>query len=101
MRTAATFLLMVCLPAASFAQQAASTHVTVSGCLLSLNGAFTLLTPKGERFILKGDHDTMFRYNGKQVQITGTTKSGTKDDPAPHPAELQVSKVKKLYDVCH
>jgi hypothetical protein len=97
MRAAKLAFLFLVLSATSFAQQSASRPTTITGCLMSLNGAFTLLTPNGEHYILKGDHDTLFSYNGKQVQITGTPKS-SKKATANH--EFQVSSIKKLADVC-
>ncbi len=75
---------------------------TIEGCVSSINGAFMLGTPSGERFILKGDHDTLFGYNGKQVRITGTVKKSAKGS-APSPGEpqtLKVSDIKKVYDTC-
>lgn len=50
---------------------------TIEGCVMSVNHTFTLGTPNGERYIVKGDHDTLFSYNGKQVQITGTVKKSS------------------------
>ncbi len=74
----------------------------IEGCVTSINGTFVLGTPNGERYILKGDHDTLFSYNGKQVQITGTLKKppdgSTSSQGAPR--TLKVSDIKKLYDTC-
>lgn len=75
---------------------------TIEGCIVSINGAFTLGTPNGDRYILKGDHDTLFSYNGKQVRITGTVKKSA-DGSSPSPGEprtLKVSDIKKVYDTC-
>jgi len=94
-----TFVLLF-VSAFGLAQQSSAGSTTISGCLMSLNGAFTLLTPKGERFILKGDHDTLLSYNGKQVKITGTPKSINKNSGTPKPGEFRVSEVKKIADVC-
>jgi len=98
MRAIAIIFVLLSLPA--FAQQSSASHVTISGCLISLNGSFTLLTPTGERFFLKGDHNTLFSYNGKQVKITGTPKSINKSSGTPKPGEFRVSEVKKIADVC-
>ena len=75
---------------------------TIEGCVMSINGAFTLGTPNGERYILKGDHDTLFSYNGKQVRITGTVKkaSGSSSSSQGEPRTLKVSDIKKVYDTC-
>ena len=75
---------------------------TIEGCVISINGTFMLGTPNGERYILKGDHDTLFSYNGKQVRITGTVKKPADGSP-PSPGEprtLKVSDIKKVYDTC-
>ena len=74
---------------------------TIEGCIVSINGAFTLGTPNGERYILKGDHDTLFSYNGKQVRITGTVKKASSGSSSQgEPRTLKVSDVKKVYDTC-
>jgi hypothetical protein len=100
MRAAVIVFLLLCLSGTGLCQQSNGNPTTISGCLMSLNGAFTLLTPKGERFVLKGDHDTLFSYNGKQVKITGTPKSTNKNSGAPKPGEFRVSDVKKIADTC-
>jgi len=94
--TVILLIMFFCLP--TRAQQSAPTPTTISGCLMGMNGAFTLTTSDGQRYILKGDHDTMFSYNGKQVQIKGKAKS-TKKTPS-KPATFQVSDIKKLADFC-
>jgi hypothetical protein len=75
---------------------------TIEGCVMSINGAFMLGTPNGERYILKGDHDTLFSYNGKQVRITGTVKKAASGSSSSQgePRTLKVSDVKKVYDTC-
>jgi hypothetical protein len=93
-------VLLLLVSSASLGQQSNGSPTTISGCLMSLNGSFTLLTATGERFILKGDHDTLFTYNGKQVKVIGTPKSNKKNASPPKPSEFQVSSVKKLADVC-
>src|SRR5664279_5808698 len=74
---------------------------TIEGCVASINGAFMLGTPNGERYILKGDHDTLFSYNGKQVRIPGAVKkSPNGSSQAGEPRTLKVSDIKKVYDTC-
>jgi hypothetical protein len=55
---------------------------------LSLNGTFSLTTANGIRYILKGDHDALLSYNGKQVQVTGTMKATKKTPPSLRPFAL-------------
>ncbi len=100
MRTAKFILSLLLLSAAGYAQQSGSNPSTVSGCLVSVNGVFTLIAPNGERYLLKGDHDTLFSYNGKQVQVTGTPKSTKKSASGAMPVKFEVSAIKKLADVC-
>ena len=74
---------------------------TIEGCIVSINGVFMLGTPNGERYVLKGDHDTLFSYNGKQVRITGIVKkSSSGSSSQAEPRTLKVSEVKKVYDTC-
>jgi hypothetical protein len=68
--------------------------VTVVGCVESINGYFTLSTSAGDVYRLKGDHDTLFGYNGMKVAISGTVKSSEKG------RTLEISKIKKLSDTC-
>lgn len=68
--------------------------MTVVGCVSSINGYFTLGTRHGDSYRLKGDHDTLFGYNGKEVAISGTATSSEKA------RTLQVSKIKKVSDTC-
>lgn len=107
MRAATIALLLISLSAVSPAQQSSDTTgtpppntATISGCLTGLNGAFILTTSQGERFILKGRQNTLFRYNGKQVQVTGTPKSTIKGSSAPNPGEFQFSSIRTLANVC-
>ncbi len=100
MRAVVIALLLLSISAVSFGQQTSGSQTTISGCLMSVNGSFTLLTPRGERFILKGDHDALFRYNGKQVKVTGMPRSTKSGSNAPKPGEFRVSDVKKIADVC-
>ena len=96
MRDPKVAFLLIVLSAASFAQQSSTSPTTISGCLMSLNGSFILLTRSGERYILKGNQNRLFSYNGMQVQITGkprSTKEATRH-------EFQVSSVKRIANVC-
>jgi hypothetical protein len=68
---------------------------TVVGCVTAMNGAFSLATRSGDLLRLKGHHNALFGYNGKQVRITGTI---TTSDSAPR--TLLISKIKKVYDTC-
>jgi len=80
------------------AQQPTTSRTTLSGCVLSLNGVFSLTTANGIRYVLKGDHDTLFSHNGKQVQVTGTMKTTKKTSSKP--ATFHVTDIKKRADFC-
>ena len=83
-------------------QSGSNPRKTIEGCVISINGVFTMGTPNGDHYILKGNRDTLFSYNGMQVRITGTVKNcsnGSSASPG-EPCTLQVSKIKKVYDVC-
>ena len=68
--------------------------MTVVGCVNSINGHFTLGTRRGDLYRLKGDHDTLFGYNGMEVAISGTVTSSEKR------RTLHISKIKKVSDTC-
>jgi hypothetical protein len=72
---------------------------TIEGCIAGMNGAFRLRTANGETYLLKGDHSTLFTYNGKQVRVTGTVKASAKGSSGA-PGTLKVSDIKKVYDTC-
>jgi hypothetical protein len=76
------------------APAASAAAMTVVGCVSSMNGYFTLGTRRGDLYRLKGDHDTLFGYNGKEVAISGTVTSSEKG------RTLQISKIKKVSDTC-
>lgn len=97
MRTITLFILVVVFSAASFGQQPPSGPTTLTGCLISVNGQFTLQTSNGDRYVLKGDHDTLLSYNGKQIEVKGTLATSKKAS-AQH--EFHVSSVKKIADFC-
>ena len=67
--------------------------------MMGMNGSFKLSTHDGALYVLKGDHSTLFSYNGMLVEVTGTVKSVKKSSQV-KPATLQVTKVKKLADSC-
>jgi hypothetical protein len=97
-RAVRIILSLVLISISAFAQQSSSTPTTLSGCLLSLNGVFSLTTSNGIRYVLKGDHDTLLSYNGKQVRVTGTTKATKKTSSKP--PTFHVANVKKVADFC-
>lgn len=68
--------------------------ITVIGCVGSINGYFTLGTRRGDVYKLKGDHDALLGYNGKEVAISGTIGANAKD------RTLQISNIKKVADTC-
>jgi hypothetical protein len=78
----------------SNAAPASSGAMTVVGCVSSINGQFTLGTRRGDSYRLKGDHDTLFSYNGKEVAVSGTVTSSEKG------RTLEISKIKKVSDTC-
>jgi hypothetical protein len=98
MRATRLALLFIVISISSFAQQSASTPTTLSGCMQSLNGSFGLTTSNGIRYVLKGDHDTLLSYNGKQVEVKGTMKATKKTSSKP--PTFHVTEVKKIADFC-
>jgi hypothetical protein len=90
--------LLLLISGSLVAQQSNGAPTTLSGCMLSLNGSFSLTTSNGNRYILKGDHDTLLSYNGKQVQVTGTMKATKKTSSKP--ATFHVTDIKKIADFC-
>jgi hypothetical protein len=98
MRKASIFLIVLFLLLQCVGQQ--SNHsVTLAGCVMSVNGEFHLLT-RDRTYILKGKHDTLLGYSGKQVEVTGTTDSGNASSPQGVPVVLHVTRVKKVADFC-
>jgi hypothetical protein len=98
MRAAQLVLLCLAISGSLPAQQSVKSPTTLSGCVLSLNGMFSLTTSDGNRYVLKGDHDTLLSYNGKQVQVTGTMKATKKTSSKP--ATFHVTDIKKIADFC-
>jgi hypothetical protein len=76
------------------APSTASGAITVVGCVGSINGYFTLGTRRGDVYRLKGDHDALLGYNGKEVVISGTIGPTARD------RTLQISTIKKVSDSC-
>jgi hypothetical protein len=98
MRKAAILFVVLVFVTQSFGGSAGHT-VTVSGCVMNMNGTFRLLTP-GQTYILKGRQNALFSYNGKLVEVTGTVDSA--ENPSPGiPVVLHVTKLKKIADFCH
>jgi hypothetical protein len=98
MRAIKLLILLVGLSMASSGQQSGGVPTTLTGCLISLNGSFTLQTSDGIRYVLKGDQNKLLSHNGQLVEITGTPLTSKR---AVARREFQVSSVKKLADVCH
>ena len=98
MRKAAVVLVVVLFVAECLSQQAGHTTVTVSGCVMNMNGTFRLLTPD-QTYVLKGQHSALFSYNGKLVEVTGTVDTANKSPGVP--VVLHVNHLKKLADFCH
>jgi hypothetical protein len=83
-----------------FGQHASQEPVTVSGCVMNMNGRFRILA-HGETYILKGHHSELFGYNGKLVEVTGTVESHTKTPSPGIPLVLHITSVRKLADTCN
>ncbi len=98
MRKASIVLIVVLFVAACFAQQAGHTTVTVSGCVMNVNGSFRLHTPD-HTYVLKGHQNALFSYNGKLVEVTGTVDATNKSPGIP--VVLHVTHLKHLADFCH
>jgi len=98
MRKASIVLVVALFVAECFGQQAGQTTVTVSGCVVNMNGSFRLLTPD-QTYVLRGHHSALFSYNGKLVEVTGTVDATNKSPGIP--VVLHVNHLKKLADFCH
>ncbi|MDR3746616.1 MAG: hypothetical protein P4M04_00405 [Acidobacteriota bacterium] len=97
MRKASIVLVVVLFAVVCLGQQAGPTTVTVSGCVVNMNGSFKLLTP-GQTCVLNGHHSALFSYNGKLVEVTGTVDTPSKSPGIP--VVLHVTHLKKLADFC-
>jgi len=91
-------LSVILVLAQCFGQQAGHTPITVSGCLMNMNGRFKLLTPS-QNYVLKGHQNSLFSYNGMLVEVTGTVDAANKSPGIP--VVLHVTHLKKLADFCH
>jgi hypothetical protein len=99
MRKAGVVLFAMLILAQCFGQQAGHTTITVSGCLMNMNGRFKLLTPS-QTYVLKGHQNSLFSYNGMLVEVTGTVDAQTKSPSPGIPVVLHITSVKKLADSC-
>ena len=98
MRKAYVVVVLVMLVIQGFGQQAGHETVTISGCLMNMNGRFKLLT-QGQTYVLKGHKNEMFSYNGMLVEGTGTVEAAKSHLPG-MPMILNITSVKKLADTC-
>jgi len=97
MRAIKLLILLVGLSDLSRGQQSGGVPTTLSGCVIGLNGSFTLETSDGIRHILIGSQNELLSHNGQLVVVTGTPGTSQR---AVVQHEFQVSSVKKLADVC-
>jgi hypothetical protein len=98
MRKGSIFLIALLLLAQCVSQQP-NHSITVAGCVMNMNGEFHLLT-RDRTYILKGKHDTLLGYDGKQVEVKGTTDAGSASSPQGVPIVLHIIKLKKVADFC-
>lgn len=98
MRKASIFLMAVLLVAQCVGQPS-NHNVTVAGCVMNVNGEFHLLT-RDRTYILKGKHDTLLGYNGKRVEVAGTTDASSASASQGVPVVLHITKLKKVADFC-
>ena len=81
-------------PAPQAAQAAAAeAQVTVTGCLQSAAGAFTLTTESGEQYVVMGSAD-LAKHVGHTVKITGTKAE------SPGKLTLKAEKVEQVSTSC-
>jgi len=83
---------------ASNTASTANSPTKLSGCLMSINGTFYLLTANQERFMLKGKHSSMFSHNGQQVEVT--VKPDKDSSTQGSPTTLTVTHIEQLAQVC-
>lgn len=74
--------------------------MSMSGCLMGMNGSFKPLSNGGEHLLLKGLSSQLFSYNGMRVEITGTIKAKDKSAAEAKPRTLRITKIKGLADAC-
>ena len=97
MRKASIAFFVVAFLAACFGQQPDHTHLTVSGCVMNVNGSFKLLA-HDQTYVLKGHHNELFSYSGKLTEVTGTVSKSSHQGV---PVVLNITKLKKLADSCY
>jgi len=98
MHKACVVLVLAMLVTPCFGQQTRHETVTISGCLMNMNGRFRLLT-QGQTYVLKGHQSELFSYNGMLVQVSGTVEAAKSHSPG-IPMILHITKVKKLAETC-
>ena len=84
--------------------------VTVAGCVVELNGGYTLAIGGNKQYLLDGDDAVLHGYLGQEVRVTGKTsyrKKPGKDGKAENmvilqgsPQTLTISKILKVADTC-
>jgi hypothetical protein len=98
MRKGSIFLIALLLLSQCVGQQ--SNHsITVAGCVMNVNGEFHLLT-RDRTYVLKGKHDSLLGYSGKQVEVMGTTNASSASSQQGVPVVLHITRLKKLTDFC-
>ena len=84
--------------------------ITVVGCVVGLNGGYSLTADASKQYFLNGDEAVLHRYLGQQVRVLGTAdyrkKPGTNGKAenmairADSPQTLTIMKIEKLADTC-
>src|SRR3974390_3391982 len=99
MRKARLVLMLVLFLAQCLGQQTGQQTVSISGCLMNMNGRFRLLA-HGQTYVLKGHQNELFSFNGMLVEVSGTVDAQSKPSPG-IPIVLHVNHVKKLAETCN
>lgn len=89
---------------------ASGAPVTVVGCVVGLNGGYSLNVENNKQYYLNGDEAVLHRYLGQQVRVVGTAsyrkKPGTGGKAenmvilVGSPQTLTISKIDKVADSC-
>jgi hypothetical protein len=113
-----TFLFILlfsamCLPAQQSSSSDSSPSggsITVLGCVLQLNGGYSLAVDARKQYYLAGDDAVLHRYLGQKVRVLGNAsyrkKAGTNGKAenmvilAGSPQTLTVSRIDKVADTC-
>ncbi|HKW19120.1 MAG TPA: DUF5818 domain-containing protein [Terriglobales bacterium] len=80
--------------------------VTISGCLSSGSGVYTLSDAKGATYTLAGDTNSLQGHVGQEVEVTGQqalespTSSNTTTQAGTAPATLNVTNTRFVADHC-